>query len=51
MGYKILVECNLCGEPITAGRGDELVQKQKDHIKDCHPGFEEVHNDYKEENS
>lgn len=45
----ITVRCEECGELLTAERSDYLLKKRRKHILSCHKGFEEIHNDYKDE--
>jgi predicted small metal-binding protein len=31
-----VVECNICGEPLSAATDDELVQRVQDHLEEEH---------------
>lgn len=40
------IECNVCGEPLTAADDDELAKQLKDHLADEHdesPSDDEIH--------
>jgi predicted small metal-binding protein len=34
------VECNICGEPLTAATDEELLQRMRDHFAAEHPESE-----------
>lgn len=46
---KIIMECIDCGDTISCDTGESIPVKKKEHMMECHPGFEEIHNEYKEE--
>jgi predicted small metal-binding protein len=35
-----VLECNTCGEPLTAANDDELVRRLRDHVGREHPEAE-----------
>ena len=35
-----VVECNVCGEPLSAANDDELVQRLQAHVESEHPDEE-----------
>ncbi|RKQ91172.1 hypothetical protein C8N24_0992 [Solirubrobacter pauli] len=40
------IECNVCGEPLTAADDDSLAKQLKDHLADEHdesPSDDEIH--------
>lgn len=40
------IECNVCGEPLTAADDDDLAKQLKDHLADEHdesPSDDEIH--------
>lgn len=40
------IECNVCGEPLSAADDDELAKQLKDHLADEHdesPSDDEIH--------
>ena len=34
------LECNICGEPLTAATDEELLARMRDHVEDEHPDSE-----------